>query len=102
MSAHKIARMRTFLVRGGYRGADMDVWYYDLSTGVEAPVTVATGDQELTDVSDGSIVSCGMRGGSHPTTRAGPITMPGEAGIPSRTRDDTRVNPPRSGCSPGL
>jgi diguanylate cyclase (GGDEF)-like protein len=25
MSAHKVARMRTFLVRGGYRGADMDV-----------------------------------------------------------------------------
>jgi beta propeller repeat protein len=38
------------------RGADMDVWYYDLTTHSESPVTVATGDQELTDVSDGQIV----------------------------------------------
>ena len=37
------------------RGADLDVWSYNLSTGTEAPVTTADGDQQLSDVSDGLI-----------------------------------------------
>ena len=38
------------------RGFDIDVWYYNLSTGQEAPVTTAPGDQQLASVSDGLIV----------------------------------------------
>jgi beta propeller repeat protein len=38
------------------RGADLDVWYYDLTTGEEYPVTTAVGDQQLPDVSNGYIV----------------------------------------------
>jgi beta propeller repeat protein len=38
------------------RGADTDVWYYDLTTGTETQVTSADGDQELSDVSNGVIV----------------------------------------------
>ncbi len=38
------------------RGADRDIWYYDLATGLEAPVTTAPGNQDLTDVSQGLIV----------------------------------------------
>jgi len=37
------------------RGADADVWYYDLTQGKEFQVTNALGDQELPDVSDGII-----------------------------------------------
>lgn len=33
------------------RGLDMDIWYTDLTTGQEHPVTLAPGNQELTDVS---------------------------------------------------
>jgi beta propeller repeat protein len=44
------------IVYTDYRGADADIWYYDLSTGTEAPATTAPGNQVLTDVSGGVIV----------------------------------------------
>ena len=39
-----------------FSGADSDVWYTDLSTGLPHPVSTAPGDQQLTGVSDGKIV----------------------------------------------
>jgi TolB protein len=39
-----------------FSGADSDVWYTDLSTGLSYPVSTAPGDQQLTGVSDGKIV----------------------------------------------
>lgn len=39
-----------------YRGADADIWYYDLATNIEHSVATAAGDQVLSDVSNGIIV----------------------------------------------
>lgn len=44
------------IVYADHRGPDLDVWYYDLATGNEYPVTTALGDQELTDVANGLVV----------------------------------------------
>jgi TolB protein len=38
-----------------FSGVDADVWYTDLTTGIAYPVTTASGDQQLTGVSDGRI-----------------------------------------------
>jgi beta propeller repeat protein len=43
------------IVYTDYRGADADIWYYDLGTGSESSVTTAPGSQVLTDVSGGTI-----------------------------------------------
>jgi beta propeller repeat protein len=44
------------IVYTDYRGADVNIWYFNLDTGQETPVTTAPGDQVLNDVSGNTIV----------------------------------------------
>ena len=43
------------IVYTDFRGADANIWYYDLAASSEQPATTAPGDQYLTDVSNGLI-----------------------------------------------
>ncbi len=43
------------IVYTDYRGADANIWYYDLASGSEQAATTAFGDQVLNDVSNGII-----------------------------------------------
>jgi beta propeller repeat protein len=45
-----------WVVYTDYRDRDADVWYVDILTGEERPVSTAVGDQFLTDISNGRIV----------------------------------------------
>ncbi len=45
-----------WIVYTDYRGADADVWYYDIARGQELPVTTALGNQVLADVSPTGLI----------------------------------------------